>query len=68
MENEWWEAQSKQMQQYADRGNSHAYFKAAKQIFGPKQSKSIPQRFRTKEGSLTQTASEALDTPSRTLF
>jgi hypothetical protein len=61
MENNWWEMQANEMQHYADRGNSHAYSKAAKCIYGPQQSRNLPQMFKRKDDSLTSNATESLE-------
>ena len=37
MENDWWEKQSTEMEQLSARGNSHAYYKAIKTVYGPSQ-------------------------------
>ena len=37
MENDWWENQSTEMEQLSARGNSHAYYKAIKTVYGPQQ-------------------------------
>lgn len=43
------------------RGNSHAYYKAIKTVYGPQQSKKTCQTFLKKDGSYTNSAKESLE-------
>ena len=61
MENDWWENQSTEMEQLSARGNSHAYYKAIKTVYGPQQSKKTCQTFLKKDGSYTNSAKESLE-------
>ena len=61
MENKFYEQKASEMQSFSDRGNSHAYFKALKEIYGPKQSKKAPHKLLKKDGSETKSEPETLD-------
>ena len=61
MENKFYEQKTSEMQSFSDRGNSHAYFKALKEIYGPKQSKKAPHKLLKKDGSETKSEPETLD-------
>jgi len=61
MENDWWEKQSTEMEQLSARGNSHAYYKAIKTVYGPQQSKKTCQTFLKKDGSYTNSTEESLE-------
>ena len=43
MENKFWEKQSSELEQYSMRGNSHAFYKCLKTIYGPNKSQSVQQ-------------------------
>ena len=61
MENRFWKEQAQQMQLDANKGNTHAYYKALKQIYGPNKTQKISQKFQKKDGTLTTTTDEALE-------
>ena len=61
MENDWWEKQSTEMEQLSARGNSHAYYKAIKTVYGPHKSTKICQTFLKKDGLYTKSAQESLE-------
>ena len=62
MENDWWGKQSNEMEQLSAQGNSHAYYKAIKTVYGPQKSKKICQTFLKKYGLYTKSAQESLET------
>ena len=43
------------------RGNTHAFYKSLKTIYGPTQSRSLSQSFRKKDGTLTKSSQESLE-------
>jgi len=60
MENKFWEKQSSELEQYSMRGNSHAFYKCLKTIYGPNKSQSVQQIFQKKDGTLTKSPQESL--------
>ena len=60
MENKFWEKQSSELEQYSMRGNSHAFYKCLKTIYGPNKSQSVQQIFQKKDGTLTKSPKESL--------
>ena len=61
MENKFWEKHSREMEQLSMRGNTHAFYKSLKTIYGPTQSRSLSQSFRKKDGTLTKSSQESLE-------
>ena len=60
-ENNFWKKKCKDMQFYADKGNTHKLYQEIEQIYGPQKCKMLNQSFLKKDGSDTSSTTETLE-------